>query len=389
MQNIILSICIPTYNGGERLEKLVRHILKTERSDIEIVVNDNCSTDHTLAMLEKIGDERIRVYKNERNVGSLENGICALKNGCGKYLMLTLDRDVIQPEYLDAYVEFLKSTEYGVLLNLCKQYDESYTGIIDREAKYYHLVKQPHPSYYTFKRDDFEKVELSREVTTNDYYPALIGIGIAQTREVYLNTRVPITIEAEPQYISMHRSRSLNVLGTSNQSLDISNYDHKSRMGRFETYIHYAIGVCNAKELNYAVNGMYAAMIENAIGYIHSLESTRTKHRYGVPDWHYSMEDHIGIANEFLDRFQVYAKNHGLNTNVKVIQIITELSRIEFINDTISQSEEKYSDNRRKIKELKNELMQKGICYFSKAKADDVIFKEGIYDASADVNTVV
>lgn len=389
MQEIILSICIPTYNGGKRLEKLVRHILTTDRRDIEIVINDNCSSDNTMKMLEDIGDERIHVYKNEKNLGALENAVCALKNGHGKYLMLTLDRDVVQPEYIDEYVEFLKGNDYGVVLNMCRQYDKKHTGQIDREAKYYNLVKQPHPSYFTFRKSDLEKIELTREVIENGDYSAVLGIGIAQNSDVFLNTMIPISIEAERQYISMHKSRSWNVFGESNLALEIASFDHESYMGRFETYIHYAMGVCNTKEMNYAINGMYAAMIENSMGYIHGLESTRTKHRYNVPDRHYSMEDYIGIADKFYERFMLYTQKYELKVNINVIQTITDLSRLQFINDTVSQLESMYHDNCSKIEELKSRLMQEGICYLSKTKEDDIIFKEGIHNEPVAVNTVV
>lgn len=389
MQEIVLSVCIPTYNGGARLKKLIRHILKTKRSDFEIVVNDNCSTDGTPESLEALGDERVRVYRNEKNVGALGNGVCALTRGRGTYLMLMIDRDVLQPEYLDAYIEFLKESKYGVLLNLCRQYDREYAGRLAREAKYYYLVKQPHPSYYTFRRSNFESVVLSEEIITNGYYPALIGIAIAQRADVYLNTVLPIVIETERQYTSMHSSRSWNVPGESKQSEDIPSFDHFSMMGYFESYLHYAMGVCGGQELRYAVNGMYAAMIENALGYIHGLESTRSKHRYQIPDWHYTMEDHIGIAGQFSERFWAYAKEHGLEADSAVIEAITEYARLQFINQTVSQMETDYKKNSEKTERLKEWLEREGISYFSGTKEDDIIFKEGIHEAFAAVNTTV
>ena len=187
----------------------------------------------------------------------------------------------------------------------------------------------------------------------------------------------------------MHGSRSWAVLGESGLSLENASYDHECMISNFETYIHYAIGVCDKKELNYALNGMYAAMIENAIGYIHSLESTRTKHRYKVPDWHYSMDDHIKIADKFLERFIKYTKSNGLKINENIILTITELVRLQFINDTVPQLEIMYQQNIKKIEELKNKLIQEKVCYFAENKENDIIFREGITNSSVTVSTVV
>jgi glycosyltransferase involved in cell wall biosynthesis len=46
-------------------------LLSTPREDIEVVVRDNCSTDHTLAVLRVIKDARLKVYVAPENQGTI------------------------------------------------------------------------------------------------------------------------------------------------------------------------------------------------------------------------------------------------------------------------------------------------------------------------------
>ena len=45
----LLSICIPTFNRAELLKNTLTSIYsqKANHSDFEVVISDNCSTDHT------------------------------------------------------------------------------------------------------------------------------------------------------------------------------------------------------------------------------------------------------------------------------------------------------------------------------------------------------
>ena len=57
-----LSICIPTYNGKEKLSYTLPALLKmTDGYDVQICVSDNCSTDGT-------GDLVQRLAQNHPNI---------------------------------------------------------------------------------------------------------------------------------------------------------------------------------------------------------------------------------------------------------------------------------------------------------------------------------
>lgn len=64
-----ISICMPVYNGGEVVKDTIDSILRQSFSDFELIITDDNSTDGTAKIIEKIKDNRIKLYRYEKNVG--------------------------------------------------------------------------------------------------------------------------------------------------------------------------------------------------------------------------------------------------------------------------------------------------------------------------------
>lgn len=73
----ILSICIPTYNRANILEKTLENITNQYCFDnrSEIIVSDNCSTDNTKEIVLKYSQkfQNIKYYCNQENIGFDKN----------------------------------------------------------------------------------------------------------------------------------------------------------------------------------------------------------------------------------------------------------------------------------------------------------------------------
>ena len=54
MDKVLLSICIPTFNGGSTIEETLNCIINAvdKFDDIEVIVSDNCSDDNTEEILK-------------------------------------------------------------------------------------------------------------------------------------------------------------------------------------------------------------------------------------------------------------------------------------------------------------------------------------------------
>ena len=47
------------------------HLLGSSRTDIEVIVRDNCSTDDTVALLREINDDRLKIHVAPENQGTI------------------------------------------------------------------------------------------------------------------------------------------------------------------------------------------------------------------------------------------------------------------------------------------------------------------------------
>ena len=71
---IMISVIIPTYNREKTIVPAVQSVLNQTFRDIEVIVVDDGSTDHTKEQLETIQDERLH-YARQENAGA-----CAARN---------------------------------------------------------------------------------------------------------------------------------------------------------------------------------------------------------------------------------------------------------------------------------------------------------------------
>jgi glycosyltransferase involved in cell wall biosynthesis len=104
-----VSIGLPVRDGENYLAETLDSILAQTYSDFELTISDNASTDGT----EEIGrayaarDERIRYFRNEKNLGAAENFNRVLELSAGEYFKWAAHDDLCAPEYLALCVEIL------------------------------------------------------------------------------------------------------------------------------------------------------------------------------------------------------------------------------------------------------------------------------------------
>lgn len=101
MNNIKLSVAIPTYNGARYISEALDSIvfqLNEVSEKIEIVISDNASTDTTPQIIKEYQNKYpglIYYYRNEENFGADKNIDLAVKRSKGEYVWLFSDDDII------------------------------------------------------------------------------------------------------------------------------------------------------------------------------------------------------------------------------------------------------------------------------------------------------
>lgn len=130
----ILSICIPTYNRAEILDKSLQSLVKQDvflqTNDVEIVVSDNASTDNTQEIAEKyvaLYGDKIRYFKNEQNVEE-KNFPLALSRGQGIYRKICNDTLIFAPNSLQMMLDAINNSlnEKPVLFFINNDKDNRY-----------------------------------------------------------------------------------------------------------------------------------------------------------------------------------------------------------------------------------------------------------------------
>ena len=66
-----ISFLLCTRNRAETARGCVLHLLGSARTDIEVIVRDNCSSDDTVALLREIKDDRLKIRVAPENQGTL------------------------------------------------------------------------------------------------------------------------------------------------------------------------------------------------------------------------------------------------------------------------------------------------------------------------------
>ena len=96
--DIKLSICIPTYNRADFLAATLESILPQVTEDIEVVVSDNASTDHTAAVVQSFQERlpHLVYFRQPANQGRDRNYLQAVRSAQGEYCWLLGDDDLLE-----------------------------------------------------------------------------------------------------------------------------------------------------------------------------------------------------------------------------------------------------------------------------------------------------
>lgn len=106
-----VSIGLPVFNGADYLIEAVDSILGQTFTDLELLIQDNASTDDT----EKISrvymqkDARVKYVRNSTNVGAAENYNVVFRRAKGRYFKWAAHDDVCAPEFIRQCIEVLEN----------------------------------------------------------------------------------------------------------------------------------------------------------------------------------------------------------------------------------------------------------------------------------------
>jgi glycosyltransferase involved in cell wall biosynthesis len=125
---------IPTYNQAAYIADTIRSALAQTYAEFEILVADDASTDETRDVVGGFDDPRIKYFRNERNVGRVQNYHKALYEHATGAWAVNLDGDdyYIYPRFLEDSLTAL-SEHPGAILAF-SEYARLDDGVLATEA---------------------------------------------------------------------------------------------------------------------------------------------------------------------------------------------------------------------------------------------------------------
>jgi glycosyltransferase involved in cell wall biosynthesis len=95
------TIAIPVFNRFGYFKDALTSVLNQIFTDFEIVIVDDCSTDGTWEYIQTLQDPRIRIYRNEKNLGIVPNWRRCIELAKGKWFKFLMSDDLMFPAALD------------------------------------------------------------------------------------------------------------------------------------------------------------------------------------------------------------------------------------------------------------------------------------------------
>ncbi len=110
-----VTVGIPVRNGAATIGAVLESVLEQDYEAFEILVADNASTDDTLAVVDAVSDDRLRVLTAEADGGAGWNWNRVLTEALGEYVKVLSADDVLLPGSLGREVAALDGEHSAVL----------------------------------------------------------------------------------------------------------------------------------------------------------------------------------------------------------------------------------------------------------------------------------
>jgi len=107
----LVSVIIPVYNAEKYVEQAVRSIMNQTYKNLEILITDDCSTDGSFAILQKLAEEdaRIKLFQNEQNQKIVRTLNALVERATGKYIARMDADDISLAKRIEKQVAFLEA----------------------------------------------------------------------------------------------------------------------------------------------------------------------------------------------------------------------------------------------------------------------------------------
>jgi glycosyltransferase involved in cell wall biosynthesis len=121
-----VTVFIPVHNRAHLVGRAIESVLSQSFREFEVLLIDDGSTDNSVAVIESIGDPRVRLLRNEGNIGIARTRQRGLDEARGTYLAVLDSDDAAAPRRLGRQVAFLDAhPEVATVGGWTREFDSS------------------------------------------------------------------------------------------------------------------------------------------------------------------------------------------------------------------------------------------------------------------------
>jgi len=130
MSTELVSILIPVFNREKYIEATIKSALAQTHSDIEVIVVDNCSQDHTWQIISAYAekDSRIKCFRNDTNIGPVKNWEKCIQLARGDYGKILWSDDLLHPEFIEKTLPHFADLNVGCVFTSVKVFHDDGGG---------------------------------------------------------------------------------------------------------------------------------------------------------------------------------------------------------------------------------------------------------------------
>lgn len=124
MKDGLVSVITPTYNCASFIGETIESVLNQSYTRWEMIIVDDCSSDHTEEIVSQYKDVRIKYKKLEHNSGAAVARTEAMNMAEGQYIAFCDSDDLWTPDKLERQLRFMKENGHDFSCTAYEQIDE-------------------------------------------------------------------------------------------------------------------------------------------------------------------------------------------------------------------------------------------------------------------------
>lgn len=138
----LVSIIMPLYNAADFVKETIESVLAQTYQNWELLITNDCSTDHSVQIVRSFDDLRIKLFHNEKNSGAATTRNTSIAQASGRWIAFLDSDDLWDKEKLEKHLDFMVQKNAALSM--------THYRIMNGEGE---IVKEfcPEKEYYVYK----------------------------------------------------------------------------------------------------------------------------------------------------------------------------------------------------------------------------------------------